>query len=123
MHVRDFDAALRVAGEYQDIFGKDNFFIEIQDHGIEAQRRIMPDLLEIARRLDAPLLATNDATTPGKEEAERSRRAALHPDGRHASTSRTVSSSRARTSTSRRLPRCGACSPKSTIREPATTAS
>ncbi len=68
--VRDFDAALRVAGEYQDMFGKDNYFIEIQDHGIEAQRRIMPDLLEIARRLDAPLLATNDAHYTRKEEAE-----------------------------------------------------
>ncbi len=68
--VRDFDAALRVAAEYQDIFGKDNYFIEIQDHGIEAQRRIMPDLLEISRRLGAPLLATNDAHYTRKEEAE-----------------------------------------------------
>jgi DNA polymerase-3 subunit alpha len=59
--IRDFDAALAAAGKFQDIFGKDNYFIEIQDHGIEAQRRVMPDLLEIARRIDAPLLATNDA--------------------------------------------------------------
>jgi DNA polymerase-3 subunit alpha len=68
--VRDFDAALRVAGEYQDIFGPDNYFIEIQDHGIAAQRRIMEDLLEISRRLKAPLLATNDAHYTRKEEAE-----------------------------------------------------
>ena len=68
--VRDFDAALRVAGEYQDIFGRDNYFIEIQDHGIEAQRRILPDLLEIAKRIGAPLLATNDAHYTRKEEAE-----------------------------------------------------
>ena len=58
---RDFDAALAAAARFQDIFGRDNFFVELQNHGIEAQHRIMGDLLEIARRLDAPLLATNDA--------------------------------------------------------------
>jgi DNA polymerase-3 subunit alpha len=51
--VRDFDAALAAAATYQDIFGKDNFFIEIQDHGIEAQRRILDDLRDIARRIGA----------------------------------------------------------------------
>lgn len=59
--VRNFDAALEAAGKFQDIFGRDNFFIELQDHGIEAQRRVMPDLLEIAKKTNAPLLATNDA--------------------------------------------------------------
>lgn len=68
--VRDFDAALRTAAEYQDIFGKDNFFIELQDHGLEPQRRILPDLVEIAKRLDAPLLATNDSHYTYREEAE-----------------------------------------------------
>lgn len=66
---RDFDAAMAAAGKFQDIFGRDNFFIEIQDHGIEGQRRIMGDLLDISRRLDAPLLATNDAHYSRKEEA------------------------------------------------------
>ncbi len=68
--IRDFDAALAAAAAYQDIFGRDNFFIEIQDHGIEAQRRIMPDLLDIARRIGAPLLATNDAHYTTADEAE-----------------------------------------------------
>jgi DNA polymerase III subunit alpha len=67
---RDFDTALGNAARLQDIFGKDRFFIEIQDHGLEAQRRIMPDLLEIARRIDAPLLAANDAHYTRREEAE-----------------------------------------------------
>lgn len=58
--VRDAEAAYRTAGRYQDIFGKDNFFIELQDHGLEPQRRILNDLMDISRRLDAPLLATND---------------------------------------------------------------
>ncbi len=69
--VRDFDAALEAAATYQDIFGRGNFFIEIQDHGIEAQRRVLDDLTEIAKRIGAPLLATNDAhyTRPDEYEA------------------------------------------------------
>ncbi len=59
--MRDFDAAMAAAGRFQDIFGRDNFFIEIQDHGLAAQKAIMPDLLEISSRTGAPLLATNDA--------------------------------------------------------------
>ena len=59
--MRDFDAAMASAGRFQDIFGKDNFFIEVQDHGLAAQRAIMPDLIEISSRTGAPLLATNDA--------------------------------------------------------------
>lgn len=67
---RDFDAALAAAATLQDIFGRENFFIEIQDHGIPAQRRILPDLLEISRRLGAPLVATNDAHYTKPTEAE-----------------------------------------------------
>ena len=67
---RDFDAALAAAGQYQDIFGKDGFFIELQDHGLEPQRRIMPDLVGIAQRIGAPLLATNDAHYTKRGEAE-----------------------------------------------------
>ncbi len=67
---RDFDGALKVAGQLQDIFGKDNFLIELQDHGIEAQRRIMSDLVDIGRSIGAPLLATNDAHYTRQDEAE-----------------------------------------------------
>ena len=66
---RDFDAAVAAAAKFQDIFGRDNFFIEIQNHGIPAQQKIMGDLLEISRRLDAPLLATNDAHYSRPEDA------------------------------------------------------
>ena len=55
---------------YQDIFGRDNFFIELQDHGIPAQRKVMPDLLEVAREVGAPLLATNDSHYTFATEAE-----------------------------------------------------
>jgi len=68
---RDFDAALSAAGMYQDIFGKDNFFVELQDHGIPAERKILPDLVALSATLGAPLLATNDShyTHPGEAEA------------------------------------------------------
>ncbi len=57
----DFEAALTYAARLRDIFGPGGTFVELQDHGIAAQQRIMPQLLEIARQLDVPLLATNDS--------------------------------------------------------------
>ena len=67
---RDFDAAVAAAAKYQDIFGKENFFIELQDHGIPAQRKIMADLLDIGGRLGAPLLAANDSHYTHAHEAD-----------------------------------------------------
>ena len=57
----DVEKATKRAARLQDIFGRDNLFVELQDHGLEAQRRTNPQLIEIARTLDAPLLATNDS--------------------------------------------------------------
>jgi DNA polymerase-3 subunit alpha len=57
----DERAALEKAARLQDIFGKDNLFVEIQDHGIPEQRTTNPQLFEIARKIGAPLLATNDS--------------------------------------------------------------
>jgi len=56
----DYDEALRRAARLQDIFGRDNLFIELQDHGIPEQHPNNHQLLEIARKIEAPLLATND---------------------------------------------------------------
>jgi DNA polymerase-3 subunit alpha len=64
-----FDAALDKAGRLQEIFGRDHLFVELQDHGIEDQRRTNPQLIEIARRLKAPLLATNDSHYVRREDA------------------------------------------------------
>ena len=66
----DFDDALAKAARLQDIFGKENLFVELQDHGIEEQRRTTPQLVEIARRLGAPLLATNDSHYTRPEDAQ-----------------------------------------------------
>ena len=57
----DERGALDKAARLQDIFGADSFFVELQDHGLDAQRTTNPKLVEIARTLNAPLLATNDS--------------------------------------------------------------
>ena len=62
--------AAKLAGRFQDIFGRDNFFIELQDHGLPEQARTNPQLLEIARQLNAPLLATNDSHYTRHEDAD-----------------------------------------------------
>jgi len=55
------ERAFELAGRLQDIFGRDQLFVELQDHGLAAQRATNPQLVRIARRLKAPLLATNDS--------------------------------------------------------------
>ena len=57
------------AARLQDIFGRDNLFVELQDHGIADQHRTNPQLIEIARRIGAPLLATNDSHYTHREDA------------------------------------------------------
>ena len=57
----DVEHATTHAARLQDIFGRDNLFVELQDHGLEKQRKTNPQLVEIARRIGAPLLATNDS--------------------------------------------------------------
>ncbi len=56
-----YDAAKAVAGQYQDIFGKGNFFLEIQDQGLELEKKIHPDLFRLEKELGIPLVATNDS--------------------------------------------------------------
>ena len=55
-----FEEAVRAAGEYQDMFGKVNYFIELMDHGLSIEQRVSKDLLEVAKAINAPLVATND---------------------------------------------------------------
>lgn len=60
LRLGQYDIAKEVAGEFRDIFGKENFFVEIMDHGIDIERRSMADLIRLAKDLDLPLVATND---------------------------------------------------------------
>ena len=66
----DVEEATAKAARLQDIFGRDNLFVELQDHGIPEQHRTNPQLIEIARRIGAPLLATNDSHYTTRSDAE-----------------------------------------------------
>ena len=66
----DYAGAKQKAEYYRDLFGKDNFFIELQDHGIEEQQRIIPDLARIAEEIGVGLVATNDSHYIDKEDYE-----------------------------------------------------
>ncbi len=67
----DERAARQAVDEYRSILGKDNFFIEVQDHGVPEQARLHPQLVELARGMGIPMLATNDThyTVPEQHEA------------------------------------------------------
>jgi DNA polymerase-3 subunit alpha len=60
LRMGDYAGAKKAAGDYQDIFGKENYFLELMEHGIDIERRTRTDLLKLAKDLDIPLLATND---------------------------------------------------------------
>ncbi len=55
-----YDKALAAAADFRDIFGKDNFYVELMEHGLEIERATRKELLRIADALALPLLATND---------------------------------------------------------------
>ena len=63
------DEAFRAALQYQDIFGKENFFIELQENGLEKQQRINRELIKLAQQLSIPLVATNDCHYLQKSDA------------------------------------------------------
>ncbi|HEY1648606.1 MAG TPA: DNA polymerase III subunit alpha [Terracidiphilus sp.] len=57
----NYDSAVASATQYQDIFGKGNFYLEIQDQGLEQEKKIHADLFRLERELGIPLIATNDS--------------------------------------------------------------
>ncbi len=71
LRLGQYAEARAAAAEFQDLFGKENFYCEIMDHGIDIERRTMSDLLTLAKELDMPLVATNDLhyTHAGDAEA------------------------------------------------------
>src|SRR5215207_1287477 len=66
----DYTGARDSAARFQEILGRDSFFIELQDHGLAEQRDVNPQLVKMARELDAPLLATNDSHYAHAGDAE-----------------------------------------------------
>ncbi len=65
----EYEKAKETALWYNSVFGQDNYYIEIQDHSIIEQKRILPDLLRLSRETNIPLVATNDVHYIEKEDA------------------------------------------------------
>ncbi len=70
-HLRkgEYEEAKAVAKRYKDLFGED-YYIELQDHGLEDQKRTNPDLIKIAKELDIKMVITNDSHYLKKEDAD-----------------------------------------------------
>ena len=60
LRIGDFERACQAAGEFRDIFGPGNFYLELMDHGLDIERRVRDDLLRLGKRLGLPPVATND---------------------------------------------------------------
>lgn len=65
----DYEEAKNLARYYEDLFGKGNYYIEIQDHGLDEQRTVLPLLVRLSRETGIPLVATNDAHYLEKEDS------------------------------------------------------
>lgn len=60
LRLGQFDEAVKAASEFRDIFGKDNFYCEVMDHGLDIERNVQEDLHRLAKKLNLPFVATND---------------------------------------------------------------
>lgn len=69
LRLGQWDEAVRQAGELQDIFGRENYYVELMDHGLEIETRVTKQLLELAEHIGAPLVATNDLHYVGEDDA------------------------------------------------------
>jgi len=63
------ESAIKSALEYEEIFGKGNFFLEIQDHGLEEQRKVIAGMWKVHERTGIPMVATNDVHYVNREDA------------------------------------------------------
>ncbi len=70
LRIGDYEKARASAAEFRDMFGKDNYFLELMDHGLDIERRVRDDLLRLARDLGLPMIATNDLHYTHAEDAD-----------------------------------------------------
>ena len=70
LRLGQYEAAREAAADFRDIFGAENFFCELMDHGLGIERRVQQDLLRLARDLGLPLVATNDLHYTRAEDAQ-----------------------------------------------------
>lgn len=66
----DFEGARRAALEYAEIFGRENFYIELQDHGLSEQKQLIPDLVTLAEECGIEIVATNDCHYLRRRDAD-----------------------------------------------------
>ncbi|CAN5134459.1 DNA polymerase III subunit alpha [soil metagenome] len=69
LRIGDYEKARAAAGEFQDIFGRDSFFLELMDHGLPIERAVRDDLLRLSDDLAIPPVATNDSHYTNPEDA------------------------------------------------------
>ena len=65
-----YEAAKNAAAEYSQIFGRDNFFLELQDHNLQSEKEAASGIIKISQELDLPLVVTNDAHYLNKTDAD-----------------------------------------------------
>ncbi|MDO5093646.1 MAG: DNA polymerase III subunit alpha [Propionibacteriaceae bacterium] len=70
LRLGQYDNAVSAAAEFRDIFGQGNFYVELMDHGLAIENRVRQDLLNLARDLNLPLVATNDLHYVHAEDAD-----------------------------------------------------
>jgi len=69
LRIGKYDKARESAAEFQQIFGKDNFFLELMDHGLDIEKRVRDGLLQLRKDLSLPVIATNDSHYVAPEDA------------------------------------------------------
>src|SRR4051812_3945750 len=70
LRIGDYERARASAGEFQDIFGKQNFFLELMDHGLDIEKQVREGQLRLAKDLGLPIIATNDLHYTNPEDAD-----------------------------------------------------
>jgi DNA polymerase III subunit alpha len=70
LRIGDYEKARASAAEFRDIFGKQNYYLELMDHGLEIEKRVRDDQLRLARDLDLPIIATNDSHYTFQSDAD-----------------------------------------------------
>ncbi len=67
---RNYEKAKNIALQYRDIFGEENFYLEIQDHGLPEQKEVNASLVKLSKEINIPLVATNDIHYVNKEDSK-----------------------------------------------------
>jgi len=69
LRIGDYDKARQAAADFQDILGRDNYFLELMEHGLDIERRVRDGLLRLSKDLGIPPIATNDSHYVNREDA------------------------------------------------------